>query len=130
MDNKTGNGHNTATIAPANEESLSLPDLIASYGDRLLRSAYLMCGHSCNAQDIVQETFCRALAGLPDFRGEAGVYTWLYTIMRKVCLQNRRRESRFLRYIALQPRVSYTNSNPAEHCDRFIGILDQTVTRG
>ena len=81
-------------------------------------------------QDIVQETFCRALAGLPDFRGEAGVYTWLYTIMRNVYLQNRRRERRFLRYIALQPRVSYTNSNPAEHCDRFIGILDQTVTRG
>jgi RNA polymerase sigma-70 factor (ECF subfamily) len=110
--------HSNAPIPPKDEPSLSLPDLIAGYGDRLLRSAYLMCGHSSNAQDIVQETFCRALAALPDFRGEAGVYTWLFSIMRNVYLKQRRHERRYFHFLARQPRVHHANSNPAEHWER------------
>jgi RNA polymerase sigma-70 factor (ECF subfamily) len=112
------NHHNTATIPPKDEPLLSLPDLIASYGDRLLRSAYLMCGHSSKAQDIVQETFCRALAALPAFRGEAEVYTWLFSIMRNVYLKHRRHERRFFHFLARQPRVPHAEGDPAEHCER------------
>ena len=108
----------TTAIPSENEPPVSLPDLIASYGNRLLRSAYLMCGRSSNAQDIVQETFCRALAALPAFRGEAGVYTWLFTIMRNVYLQHRRHERRFLHFLAQQPHVRYAELDPAEHCER------------
>jgi RNA polymerase sigma-70 factor (ECF subfamily) len=109
------NRFETAAILPKEGPPISLPDLIASYGDRLLRSAYLMCGHSSDAQDIVQETFCRALAALPDFRGEAGVYTWLFTIMRNVYLKQRRRERRFFHFLARQPRVPHTEGDPVEH---------------
>jgi RNA polymerase sigma-70 factor (ECF subfamily) len=114
MDNR----RDTGTILPKAESPLSLPELIASYGDRLLRSAYLMCGHSSDAQDIVQETFCRALAALPDFRGEAGVYTWLFTIMRNVYLKQRRREGRLLHFLARQSRVPHAEDNPAERWER------------
>jgi RNA polymerase sigma-70 factor (ECF subfamily) len=112
------NRNDTSTIPPKDEPSLSLPDLIASYGDRLLRSAYLMCGHSGNAQDIVQETFCRALAALPGFRREAGVYTWLFSIMRNVYLKHRRHERRFFHFLARQPRVLHAEGNPVENCER------------
>jgi len=112
------NRHDTGTMLPKPEPPISLPALIASYGDRLLRSAYLMCGRSSDAQDIVQETFCRALAALPDFRGEAGVYTWLFTIMRNVYLKQRCREGRFLHFLARQPRVARADVNPAEHWER------------
>jgi RNA polymerase sigma-70 factor, ECF subfamily len=111
------NHQNDSTIPPKDEQPLSLPDLIASYGDRLLHSAYLMCGHSGNAQDIVQETFCRALAALPNFRREAGVYTWLYTIMRNAYLHHRRRERRFFHFLARQPRVQHAQGDQAEHCE-------------
>ncbi len=114
MDNR----NDTGMIPPEDEPSLTLPDLIASYGDRLLRSAYLMCGRSGDAQDIVQETFCRALAALPDFRGEAGVYTWLFTIMRNVHLQHRRSERRFFYFLARRPRVTQAEGNPFEHCEQ------------
>ncbi len=110
--------NDTETMLPLSEPPLSLPNLIASYGDRLLRSACLMCGHSGDAQDIVQETFCRALAALPDFRGEAGVYTWLFSIMRNVYLKHRRHERRFFHFLARQPRVRYAECSPAEHCER------------
>ncbi len=112
------NCHNTGMMPPRDKPPLSMPDLIASYGDRLLRSAYLMCGHSGDAQDVVQETFCRALAALPGFRGEAGVYTWLFSIMRNVYLKQRRQEKRFFHFLARQPRVPRAEGNPAEHCER------------
>jgi RNA polymerase sigma-70 factor, ECF subfamily len=112
------NGQHRASMASKDEAPLSLPDLIASYGDRLLRSAYLMCGRSGNAQDIVQETFCRALAALQDFRGDAGVYTWLFSIMRNVYLKQLRHERRFMNFLSLQPRVLQAEGNPADHCER------------
>ena len=110
--------HDTGTSPPKDDPPLTLPDLIAGYGDRLLRSAYLMCGHSGNAQDIVQETFCRALAALPDFRGEAGVYTWLFSIMRNVYLQQRRHERRFFHFLSRQQREPHPARGPAEDCER------------
>jgi RNA polymerase sigma-70 factor, ECF subfamily len=118
MEKRTESHFETATISLKDAPPLSLPDMIASYGDRLMRSAYLMCGRSIDAQDIVQETFCRALAALPDFRREAGVYTWLFTIMRNVYLQQRRRERRFFHFLARQPRALHAESNPVEHHER------------
>jgi RNA polymerase sigma-70 factor, ECF subfamily len=118
MGNQSDSQYRTGTTLPESESSLSLPDLIASYGDRLLRSAYLMCGHSGDAQDIVQETFCRALAALPDFRGEAVVYTWLFSIMRNVYRKQRRREMRFFCFLARQPRVEQVDDNPADHWEQ------------
>jgi RNA polymerase sigma-70 factor, ECF subfamily len=112
------NRQDDALMQPEDETPLSLPDLIASYGDRLLRSACLMCGRSGNAQDIVQETFCRALAALQDYRGEAGVYTWLFSIMRNVYLKQLRHERRFLNFLSLQPRKLHAEGNPAENCER------------
>ncbi len=117
MEDRMESHCDSATKSPVNEPPLSLPDLIASYGDRLLRSAYLMCGHSGDAQDIVQETFCRALASLPNFRGEAGVYTWLFAIMRNIYLKQLRRERRFFRFLAHQPRVVHAEADPMRHCE-------------
>ena len=105
-------------LPPENEPPMSLPDLIAGYGDRLLRSASLMCGHRGDAQDIVQETFCRALAALPDFRRESGVYTWLFTIMRNVYLKQRRHEMRLFHFLVRQPRTLHAGGDPAEYCER------------
>jgi RNA polymerase sigma-70 factor, ECF subfamily len=118
MEESMKNSHRTAAIPTKDEALRSMPDLIASYGDRLLRSACLMCGQSANAQDIVQETFCRALAALPDFRCEAGVYTWLFSIMRNVYLKQLRHERRLLNFLLLQPRVSQAEGNPADHCEQ------------
>jgi RNA polymerase sigma-70 factor (ECF subfamily) len=126
MGKSIGSRDENAVLSPGNEPSLDAPDLIAGYGDRLLRSAYLMCGHSNDAQDIVQETFCRALEALPDFRGEAGVYTWLFCIMRNVYLQHRRSEKRFLHFLARQPRVQYAESDQVENCERN-GVQSQLL---
>ncbi len=61
-------------------ESLDFQELIESYGDRLLRSACLLCGDETEAQDLVQETFVQALKSAHRFRGDSAVYTWLHGI--------------------------------------------------
>ena len=53
-------------------------------GDRLLRSAFLLCGSEADAQDLVQETFLQALRSMARFRGQSTVYTWLHGILLNV----------------------------------------------
>ncbi len=57
----------------------------------MYRYAYRLCGEAESAKDLVQETFLNAYQGLKDFRGEAKVSTWLYTIASRVCMRMRRK---------------------------------------
>jgi len=41
-------------------EPAALQELVESFGDRLLRSATLLCGNETDAQDLVQDTFVQA----------------------------------------------------------------------
>lgn len=41
------------------------------------------------AEDLAQEVFLRVYRGLPYFRGEARLSTWIYRIVVNVCLQGR-----------------------------------------
>ena len=46
------------------------------------------------AQELTQETFCRALKHLKEFKGESSVSTWLCGIARNVWLEYVRRQQR------------------------------------
>jgi RNA polymerase sigma-70 factor (ECF subfamily) len=59
----------------------ALRQLVDAVGDRLLRSAFLLCGHEADAQDLVQETFLQALRTAHRYRGDSSVYTWLHGIL-------------------------------------------------
>src|SRR3954452_775271 len=41
------------------------------------------------AEDLAQEVFLRIHRGLPYFRGEARLSTWIYRIVANVCVQER-----------------------------------------
>jgi RNA polymerase sigma-70 factor (ECF subfamily) len=56
-------------------------ELVVSHGDRLFRSACLLCGDQAEAQDLVQETLLQAVRSGPRFRGCSSVYTWLHGIL-------------------------------------------------
>jgi RNA polymerase sigma-70 factor (ECF subfamily) len=43
------------------------------------------------AEDLAQDVFLRIHRGLPYFRGEARLSTWIYRIVVNVCTQDRRR---------------------------------------
>src|SRR6266850_8327826 len=50
------------------------------------------------AEDLAQDVFLRIHRGLPYFRGEARLSTWIYRIVANVCLQGPGRASRTLSF--------------------------------
>jgi len=54
--------------------------LVEKYQRRLLRLLSRMVRDPDEIEDIAQETFIKAYRALPNFRGDAAFYTWLYRI--------------------------------------------------
>ena len=65
--------------------------LYRDHVDLLYRFANRLCGEAETAKDLVQETFLNAYRGLPKFRGDAQISTWLYTIAARACSRMRRK---------------------------------------
>lgn len=68
--------------------------LVGLYDDRLRALCFHLLGSREAMDDALQETYLSAYRGLPQFRGEAGVGTWLYRIAYTTCLQRLRRPER------------------------------------
>jgi RNA polymerase sigma-70 factor (ECF subfamily) len=51
-------------------------------------------GDRADVEDLVQETYIRALRALGTFRGDASVKVWLLSIARRVCADHVRRQQR------------------------------------
>jgi RNA polymerase sigma-70 factor (ECF subfamily) len=68
---------------PHERAAVDLLDL-QSHRDRLLHSALSMCGNKSEAEDLVQETFLKALKLARRFRGDSSVHTWLHGILLNV----------------------------------------------
>jgi len=76
---------------PINQEAGRFDTLYRDHVDLIYRYAHRLCGEVESAKDLVQETFLNAYRGLKDFRGEAQVSTWLYTIASRACMRMRRK---------------------------------------
>ena len=56
------------------------------YGDRMLGLAVSILGDRAAAEDAVQDVMIRIWRALPQFRGDASISTWIYSITRNRCL--------------------------------------------
>ncbi len=63
----------------------ALEQLMTSFGDIVLRTAYFYTGDRHLAEDISQEVFLRAYRNWKSFRGDSAVQTWLTKIAVNVC---------------------------------------------
>ena len=54
--------------------------LVSKYQRKLMRLVSRLVYDQAEAEDVVQEAFIKAYRALPNFRGEAAFYTWLYRI--------------------------------------------------
>ena len=93
-------------MSAPNDQSSAESDLLAAarQGDRSALSALLarhqqrvfgfgvkMCGNPDDARDVAQDTLLTMARKLQDFRGDASLSTWLYTVARSFCIKKRRR---------------------------------------
>jgi RNA polymerase sigma-70 factor (ECF subfamily) len=72
-------------------DATALEALLVRYQPQLYRFGLRMCGNPDDAGDVAQESLIAMARSLRDFRGDASVSSWLYTIARRFCIRKRRR---------------------------------------
>lgn len=85
------------------EDAGSFEEQVLGHRDRLLRVAYLMLGNREDAEDATQRSLLKALQSQSSFRGDAGLYTWLYRILVNQCKDRHKARSRAFKYFVAMP---------------------------
>ena len=60
--------------------------IVREYQDKIFRLAFSMLGDRAAAEDAAQDALVRIWKGLPRFRSESSLSTWIYAITRNTCL--------------------------------------------
>ena len=112
-------------LVPDTASRVTEPDLIAravagdrlaaralydAHVDRVHRLAWRLTGDVQLAEEVVQDTFVRALAHLDRFRGDCAFATWLHRIAASVA-SNARRSAR--RHDAREAPIEHADDAPA-----------------
>lgn len=66
-------------------------ELVDRYKDLVYGVVYRMLPDRTQVDDLAQEVFLKVHRGLPYFRGDARLSTWIYRIVQNVCSQARAR---------------------------------------
>ncbi len=78
---------------PEPAHSQAFTNIFEAYQRPIYHYLLRMTQDQAVAEDLTQETFIRVHAGLPGFRGEASLATWVYRIATNVSLDHFRRKS-------------------------------------
>ncbi len=70
--------------------------LFDAYKDRVWTIALHFIGDETAARDIAQQVFLKLFTTIGQFRHDANFSTWLYRLVANACLDERRRQRRFL----------------------------------
>jgi len=69
----------------------ALSRLLESHQQRVFGFGVKMCGDVEDAKEVAQDTLLSLVRNMRDFRGDASISTWLYTVARSFCIKRRRR---------------------------------------
>jgi RNA polymerase sigma-70 factor (ECF subfamily) len=74
-------------------DEVAFTALVDRYKDLVFGLVVRLVGDRQRADDLAQEAFLRIHRGLPYFRGEASLSTWIYRIVVNLCAQERGRRA-------------------------------------
>lgn len=104
-------------------DDVAVAELVAATQPPIWR----LCSHlgsRADTEDLVQETYVRAMRSLSSYRGDAPVQMWLLAIARRVCADHIRRNQRDRRLVdrltALAP-AGRSGSEPGAHKSTSLG---------
>lgn len=92
----------------------NLEELVAAHQGSLFAFLYRMCGDADVAEDLMQETFVRALRAAGRFRPQAEVRTWLFSIATNLVKDRWRREARRGPEVSLHESMVAANDLPEQ----------------
>ncbi|MDQ6724554.1 MAG: sigma-70 family RNA polymerase sigma factor [Actinomycetota bacterium] len=96
--------------------------IVRHYDARLRALAFRLLRDRDRMDDVLQDVYVKAYRGLPRFKGDSAVGTWLYRIAYNACMDDLRRRP------AVAP-VSYDADNVASVVDPKAGPADIAVER-
>ena len=67
-------------------EAMEFERIAAEYQDRIFRLALSMLGDRGAAEEAAQDALVRIWRGLPGFRGQSSLSTWIFAVTRNACL--------------------------------------------
>lgn len=82
----TTNEDEIRALLPGRQFAKAFELAMATYGDRMLGLAISILGDRAAAEDAMQDVMIRIWRALPQFRGDASISTWIYSITRNRCL--------------------------------------------
>jgi len=91
---------------------------VEGFGDRLFKTACLLCGNAATAEDLVARTFAHAIAKIGQFGEDVSFFGWLCAILvnfRRMDL--RKKGANALVFPGTEPDAVDTRPNPAEELD-------------
>jgi RNA polymerase sigma-70 factor (ECF subfamily) len=97
-------------------------ELVDRYKDLVFALIARTVQDRSQAEDLAQDVFLRVHRGLPYFRGEARLSTWIYRIVANVCLQDQSRPKRTVSLDAIDSADGRAAAASAK--DRQFGDLE------
>lgn len=73
------------------QDDAAFAELVDRYKDLVYALVFRLSGDRSQADDLAQEVFLKVYRGLPYFRGDAKLSTWIYRIVFNVCCEDRAR---------------------------------------
>jgi len=97
-------------------------ELVNLYGNKLLKTLYLMIKDEKEAEDIVQETFIRVFKYIDGFKGDSSIYTWIYRIAQNIAKDRLSSRMATVHYEDMEIEPEYVE-------DILIGKIDREILR-
>ena len=88
--------------------------LFEAYRDRVFSIACYSLGDKTAAADVTQQIFVKLFTRIGQFRGDSEFTTWLYRLVINSCLDERRRQRRFLPVEEFAPINKAVHREPPE----------------
>ncbi len=92
-------------------DAYDLRGMMERYGEDVWNYAFFLTKRRDMADDIAQDTFLKAYAGITSFRGEASLKTWLLKIARNTALSHKK--CAFFRNTTLKAFIERFESHPS-----------------
>src|SRR5882724_5598854 len=70
--------------------------LFETYKDRVYSIAFHFCSNEAAAKDLTQQVFLRLFSSINQFRFDAEFTTWLYRLVANMCIDEQRKQKRFV----------------------------------
>ncbi len=90
-----------------------LEELMKTYSNKIFNFFYYSIGNREEAKDLLQEVFFKVYKGLPHFKGESSIYTWIYRIAINT-LRTYLKKQKFRRYLSFEkvPEENHPGYDP------------------